>query len=85
MYYVLQNKLGNNIIEYAVLTATTIYSTYLARGQYVYMAEGWSVATTDVVKDATKFYSEQEAFDILGRIDDLPEGVWHPVKLEATL
>jgi hypothetical protein len=82
MYYVLQNKLGNNIIEYAVLTATSMYFT---GGEYGLWESDWSVATTDVVEDATKFYSEQEAFNMLAWIDDLPEDVWHPVKLEATL
>lgn len=82
MYYVLQNKLGNSIIEYAVLTVTSMYFT---GGEYGVWESDWSVATTDVVEDATKFYSEQDAFDILLGIDDLPEGYWQPIKLEDLL
>ena len=80
MYYVLQNKIGDTV-EYAVLTVTSVYFI----SDYGSWESDWSVATTDVVEDATKFYSEQEAFNMLAWIDDLPEGVWHPVKLEATL
>lgn len=81
MNYVLQNKLGN-IIEYVVLIATFVYFT----GEEWGVSEtDWTVVTTDVVEDATKFYSKQEAFNMLAWVENLPEGDWQPVKLEDLL